>query len=453
MRILLIQPAKAPVTIGGEDVFIYEPLALEYIGAGVAGNHDVRILDMRLDKNLNKTLYEFNPDIVGITAYTVHVNGVKELFRKIKEFNPVILTVAGGHHASVAPLDFMTPNIDLVVTGEGVFAFNEIIRRFEKGENFDGIPGVAICKKDRLIMPQCLSPIELDSLPFPDRKLTAQYRKHYYSEWMRPLASIRTSKGCPYRCSFCALWKLAGGHYFRRKPEKVLEEIAGIEEEFIFFADDESLVDTERMKTLALLIKNAGIKKQYFLYGRGDTIAGNPELLELWKEIGLQRVFVGLEFFRDEDLKYIKKGSHVSDNEKAVKILQSLDIDIYASFIIRPEFKKEDFRAFIEYCQGLDLNFASFAMLTPLPGTDFFEEVKDKLITRNYDLFDFVHTQLPTAMPLKEFFNEYFELYKKSVPFRKSISFLKKFPMKEIPSILNISYKALKRIKNAYRDY
>ncbi|MBU0494347.1 MAG: cobalamin B12-binding domain-containing protein [Chloroflexi bacterium] len=85
MKILLIEPHKSPVTIGGEDVFLYEPLALEYVAAGVAPDHDVRILDLRLEKDLLGVFADFNPDIVGITAYTVHVNVVKKLFEQVKQ--------------------------------------------------------------------------------------------------------------------------------------------------------------------------------------------------------------------------------------------------------------------------------------------------------------------------------------------------------------------------------
>ncbi|MBI5207837.1 MAG: radical SAM protein [Candidatus Firestonebacteria bacterium] len=113
----------------------------------------------------------------------------------------------------------------------------------------------------------------------------------------------KTSKGCHFKCRFCALWKLTGGQYLTREPENIVKELEQIEEDFVFFADDESLLDTERMKTLAEHIKKAGIKKQYFLYGRSDTIVKNPNLIKKWKGIGLKRVFVGLEFFRDEDLK------------------------------------------------------------------------------------------------------------------------------------------------------
>src|SRR4030043_728706 len=105
MKILLIEPAKTPLTIGGEDVFIYEPLSLEYIAAGVAQDHDVKILDLRLEKNLQEILASFSPDVVGITAYTVHVNTVKKLFEEIKGWNPKALTVVGGNHATLAAED------------------------------------------------------------------------------------------------------------------------------------------------------------------------------------------------------------------------------------------------------------------------------------------------------------------------------------------------------------
>jgi len=454
MKILLVEPAKVSLTIGGEDVFIYEPLALEYIAASVVTDHDVKILDLRLEKDLEGVLRDFCPDVVGITSYTVHVNTVKTLFEKIKRWNPEILTVVGGHHATMVPEDFLSPHIDLIVTGEGVFAFKEIITRFEKGDGFHDIPGIAFTKGDSLVKTDRPPGVDLDAFPFPDRKLTVKYRKQYYSEWMKPLASIRTSKGCPHRCNFCALWKLTGGRYFRRNPERVVEELYGIDEKYVFFADDESLVDAPRMKTLATLIKNAGIKNQYFLYGRSDTIARNPELLKMWRDIGLERVFVGLEFFTDEDLKYIRKGSSTSDNEKAVRILQDLDIDIYASFIVRPEFNKKDFIGFRRYCRRLGLTFPSFAVLTPLPGTDFYEEVKAQLITHNYDYFDFIHTLLPTVLPLKEFYREYYNLYKKAVPFRKQfLLILKKFPLREIPSLKKKSKRILNQLKNAYKDY
>lgn len=453
MKILLIEPAKSPLSIGGEDLYLFESLALEYIAAGVARHHDVRILDMRLDKDLQGTFEDFRPDVVGITSYTVHVNIVRTIAGLIKIWNPQVLVVVGGHHATVAPEDFVSLHIDLIVMGEGVFAFREIVDRFREGRDFDRIPGVAFSRGENLIIGAPPAEVELDAMPLPERSLTAEYRKHYYADWMKPLASLRTSKGCPHKCSFCAMWKISKGQYLTRSPEGILDELSAIKEKYVFFADDESLLDTERMAELARLIKAAGIRKRYYLYGRSDTIARNPELLAQWKEIGLERVFVGLEFFKAEDLKFVRKSSTLDDNREAVRILHDLEIDEHASLIVKPEFTRDDFRALRQYCLDLELGYAGCAILTPLPGTDLYDDVKDRMLTQNYDYFDFIHTVLPTRLPLREFYEEYYLLLRKAVPGGRQIAFLQKHPWKEIPSTLLKAFRIYRKLRKAYMDY
>ena len=453
MRVLLIEPSKSPISMAGEDVFLFEPLALEYVAAGVSSDHEVRILDQRIDDSVEETMADFHPHVVGITGYTVHVNRMKLLAERARTASPEILTVVGGHHATVAPHDFDSPFIDVVVVGDGVRSFRELVRRFEEGESFDEIPGAWV--RDGGVLQEGAAPeiCDLDDLPFPDRSLTASYRHAYYSEYMQPLASIRTSKGCPFRCNFCALWKIAGGKYLKRKPEKIVEELAGIDEEFVFFADDESLVDVPRMKRLAELIWDAGLHKRYFLYGRSDTISKHPDLLAMWRDIGLERVFIGLEFFRDSDLEFINKGSTTDNNLAAVRVMQDLGIDIYASFIVRPEFTVDDFTEFRNYCRSLGIGFASFAVLTPLPGTDLYDEVQDRLLTREPEYFDFIHTVLPTALPLEEFYEQLYKLYTKSIPVRKVFAFMSKFRLRDVPASLAKFQRWSKRLRTLHTDY
>jgi len=452
MKILLVQPPKPEKALGGEDFSIFEPLALEYLAAGV-GDHDIRILDMRLDPNLDSILHDYQPDVVGLTSYTVHINTVKKLFEQIRLFNPDIVTIVGGHHATVMTEDFYMPFIDIIVVGQGIFPFREIVERLEKKMELWDIPGAVRIDNGPVVIRWEDHNTDLDAFPFPRRDLTAHYRKSYFSEWMKPLASIRTSRGCLFRCNFCALWKLAEGHYFTRKPECIVEELGMIKEKYIFFADDESLLDTKRMGALAELIQRAGIQKRYFLYGRSDTIVKHPELIEQWKQIGLERVFVGLEFMRDADLKSVNKGSTVETNRKAIKILKNLNIDIFPTFIVRPEFDKKDFEDLRKCCLDLDLEFIGFSVLTPLPGTDLYNEVRGRLITSNYDYFDFFHTLMPTTLPTKDFYSELTTLYKRSRSLKNQIKLIRKYHFLELPSLFRAYGALLKRLSTLAEDY
>jgi hopanoid C-3 methylase len=453
VKILLIQPPKPEVALGGEDFSIFEPLALEYLAAAVERSHEIRILDMRLEPDLDAVLDRFRPRVVGLTAYTVHVNTVKTLSRRIKAFDPAITVIVGGHHATVMPEDFRTASIDVVVAGEGVGPFREVISRLERHQPLGEIPDAVCLETGGIVINQTYSGFDLDALPFPRRDLTAAYRDSYFSEWMKPLASIRTSMGCCYRCCFCALWKLTGGRYLARTPERIVEELRTITEKYVFFADDESLLDTERMRVLADLITQAGISKRYFVYGRSDTIVRHPELLEQWKGIGLERVFVGLECIRDADLKSIRKGSTVAYNVAAVKILKRLGLDIWPMFIVRPDFTRQDFADLCKYCRELEFEFIGFSVLTPLPGTDLYREAKHRLITCNYDFFDFFHTLLPTSLPKDRFYRELVILFRRSRSLRNQMRLLLKYPVRELPPLFRAYAAFMKRLQRLAGDY
>ena len=161
----------------------------------------------------------------------------------------------------------------------------------------------------------------------------------------------------------------------------------------------------------------------------------------------------GAESFKDEDLQSVRKRSTIADNDKAVAILHDLEIQLYASFILRPEFSREDLVALRRYCRKLGLHYAGFAMLTPLPGTDLYEEVKHELIADNYDFFDMIHTLLPTRLPLSDFYEEYCQLYKKAIAPTKGLAFVAKYRWKEIPSIMAKMFWWYKRLRTAHLDY
>jgi len=452
MKILLVQPPSSdPLS---DRVFLFEPLGLEYLGAGLKlDGHEVEVLDARLTPDVESACRRFQPQVVGITGYTSQLNIIRNMTRNLKAAFPELRIVVGGHHATVSPNDFNVPTIDAVVIGEGVFALREIVAAFSTGRSLLEIKGVAVPAQDSMRFGPARSYTNLDELPFPDRSLTTVHRHNYFSEWFKPLASLRTSLGCTGRCNFCALWSITGGKYLRRSPESVVEELKEVAEPNVFFCDDESMLDTQRMARLADLIKAAGIRKNYFLYGRVDTIVKHPELFAKWAKIGLAQVFVGMEDYSDVRLEAMHKGITSAQQAEAVRILDTLGIMMYASYMVDPAYTREDFRNLLQYVRSMKHKYATFTVQTPLPGTQLYAERKHELLSREPELFDMVHTLLPTTLPLKEFYAEYAGLWTKAVPMYRVLPTLARFGIHGMLQRIRLFGVFLKRAKTAYLDY
>ena len=452
MKVLLIQPPSYdPLT---DEIFLFEPLALEYLGAGLKNNgHDVLLLDARIEPDYECIFRQFQPDAVGLTGFTSQVNIIKGIAKRLKDISPETLIIVGGHHATVRPDDFNTTQIDVVVIGEGVFTLQEILCSVATGSSFLHIDGIAVSQADGMIFSNPRPYTELDKLPFPDRTLTASYRNRYFSEWFKPLASVRTSLGCTARCTFCALWKITDGKYLRRTPERVVEELLTVAEPNVFFCDDESMCDVKRMDRLADLIAASGIRKKYFLYGRVDTIVNHPELFAKWAKIGLVQVFVGMEDFSATRLKAMKKGISTEQQAEAVRVLDNLGIMMYASYMVDPAYTAEDFKSLQQFVRKMNHKYATFTVMTPLPGTELYDASKDCLLSDKPELYDMLHPLLPTTLPIQDFFKELANLWLKAVPLYKVLPTLFRFGFHGMLIRLKIFSRVMEKFKNMHLDY
>jgi len=218
MRILLIKPPLNRNLLAPNND---ELLELEYVAAAVK-DHEVDILDMRIDKNLWKKLGNFQPDLVGITAYTCDVRVAKDVLQEVKKFSNNIKTVVGGHHATVLPIDFALPFVDAIFIGMADHSFSQYVGLLDSGRDVGETNNIALVKDGNLHFTKVIPfDIDLDSLPFPARDLTRHYRKNYRDSMKNITGLIVTSRGCPYRCTFCACWKVMKGKYITRSPESV----------------------------------------------------------------------------------------------------------------------------------------------------------------------------------------------------------------------------------------
>ena len=412
MKILLVEPPANSHDIVTGVVGLAEPLALECV-ASTLSSHDVRILDMRIDCNLLREMERFKPDVVGTTCYAVGVYVAKKVLREAKKFDSGVVTVIGGHHATLIPEDFFEDFVDAVVIGEGEETFKELVDRLEQGKDISNVMGIACRKDGRFLVTDERPLLNLDDLPFPRRELIEKYRDKYFRASWHPITSLYTSRGCPFRCSFCSMWKVNRGKYRVRSAESVVRELETIPEKHIDFIDDNTLADVERAYRLYELIKEKGLRKIYKVYARSDTVAKHPDLIKKWKEIGLGLILIGFESFKNEDLRKWNKKTSIEQNEEALRVLKENDVESAAYFVIDPEFDRKDFGLLSEYIEEKGLTHPIFTICIPLPGTDMYEEKKEK-VSKNYELFDFYHVVERTKLPKREFYKCFVNLYKRA---------------------------------------
>lgn len=395
-----------------------EPLALEYIAAGLYKDNDVFILDERIETDLIKRIEEIEPHIVGISSLTCNINKAVKLCQATKKINPNIYTVIGGSHVSMVPASVTDISVDFMILGEGIYTFQKMVEKLSLNQkDFSEIVGLMYRdKNNQFIHPESQRIYDIAKFPLPLRT----YKTNDYSMIMRinkelkryPVTSMILSSGCPYKCNFCSVWHLKNGKYYKRTPQSIVEELKLIPNEIIYIADDESMIDKSYVVDVFTAIEKAGINKKFIMYGRCDTIIRNPDLIPFLKERGVIRINIGIESPTNNGLESLNKEISTSDHEKALEILFKHNMNIFAFFIVDPNYSEKDFTRLKDYVFHLGLDsLAVFSILTPLPGTSLAESLRDSVTSRNYDLYDCAHAVLPTKVPLEEFYILFRTLY------------------------------------------
>lgn len=362
---------------------VVEPLGLAYLAAMIENIVSVDIVDC-IAKELSLvecTKRVEGSDVVGISSVTSNVHIALMLAIRIKHATPNVKIIFGGIHPSLYPLEILKrKEVDVVVIGEGEYVLHEILNCWNNEEDIDGIAGIAF-KRDGEIIVNPLRPQEkmLDQFPFPARHLLPMelYRPFVYLR--KPARAIISSRGCPFLCVFCCR-DISGRRYRLRKPEKVIEEIKELSEKWnskeIDFQDPVFGLNENWVRKFCKMLINEKLDLVWSALTRVDLV--DKKLLRLMKKAGCWMLYYGIEAGNQQLLNNIKKKTTLELIRKSVQLTSSIGIKTWGSFMFAlpgedPKLAEDT----LSFAKSLPLDFASFHLTTPFPGTELWKDYKN----------------------------------------------------------------------------
>jgi anaerobic magnesium-protoporphyrin IX monomethyl ester cyclase len=367
--------------------------------AAQTDRHDVRVADMviwrrQAPARFVRTLQEFRPRIVGLSAMTFQYETARHFAALAKQVDPGILTALGGYHATLFSDEIASSpdsrQWDFLVRGEGDFAFGELLDCVEAGgAALEAVLGLSWKQDGNFVHnpPRPLADLSRLKIPARDKRLARGFHMYF-----RRADAIETSRGCLHLCNFCSIREMYGRSFRLFPIERVL---ADVEDAYargarhIFCTDDNITLDMDRFEVLmdgiiGLKLRNLVITTQASPIG----FANRPGIAKKMVQAGFVSVFLGIENVSAKSLRAMAKPNTVEAIKRGVAELQREDISVIAGLINGlPHDDAESIRENYAFIKGLGINSVMDQLLTPYPKTDLRKEMLKQGLVANHDDF------------------------------------------------------------------
>ena len=387
--VLLIYPFFKPAL--DRSVFRFPPLGIAYLAASLRKEgYVVQLLDctfLSKRKALQQAV-ETRAEIVGIYAMVTMAEDAMEFARHLRQ--QTRLLIAGGPLPTCDPLPFLEV-FDVIVRGEGEHTLVHLLHNYQKGTDFNSIPGIAFRRsgsakgsgKPRTIITEPGGfEKNLDRIPFPARDLfpNKEYQQHSRKKSGYTITTIMSTRGCPYRCEFCSN-VIFGGSYRERSARNVADEIEqalNLGYDRISFADDVFTLNKKRVLQICTEIEKRKLHFAWECLGRVDSL--DEATAFAMKETGCYRIYFGIESGSQRILDLMQKKITVQQARDAVEIAHKTGMEVGAFFIIGyPGETTSTILETIHFATSLHVDYLGLTLPYPLPGTPLYERVKTKI--------------------------------------------------------------------------
>lgn len=333
--------------------------------------------------------YVENCDLVCISTITSTSIRAYKVADRLKNLG--IPVVMGGAHPSFMAEESLL-HADYVVRGEGDHAITELIDYLEKGTpELKDIQGLSYRDGEGGFLHTPDRPLlqDLDSLPAPDFGLVHNWKS-------TSIFPISTSRGCPFNCKFCSVIQMFGRQYRFKSVDTVMSELCQVEKyskKSAFFVDDNFTANKRRTKELLRAMIPAKLPFTWSAQVRTD-VAKDKELLRLMHDAGCDIVHIGFESINPATLEAFNKKQNLEEIVRCIKTVKDAGIQIHGMFVIGADTDTVDtIKKTADFARNLGIDTVQFMMLTPLPGTPFYFEMKEagRLLHTDWSKYDAHH--------------------------------------------------------------
>lgn len=399
-------------------VAIIPPTSLLTIAACLErAGHEVMILDadgLGLDFEASiKHILSYEPDYVGITAMTATMDIAARLCECVKKVNPKITTLLGGVHATALPIRTIEEYsfVDFLVKGEGEHTVVKLIEILNSGDSPDDLEGVTFRKGSNIIdNPRPKQIFNLDDLPLPAYHLLdySNYRAYGWNGWENgvraPVGVLYTARGCYRNCTFCSSKIVLGRGIRCFSIERVMEELNLLVNHYnikiLYIQDDTFAVNKKRSMAICEEILKRGYKLEIMIAARCNEV--DIELYKKFKEAGVNWCCYGIESGNQQILDSIRKKITLEEVYNSFEVANRVGFYVGGNFMLGlPHETWETAMDTINLAnKELEMDYASFAICVPYPGTDIYNDAIRKGIKMpDWNGFGLVNTP---PIPLSE---------------------------------------------------
>lgn len=367
MKILLIAPASGNWRSVGTGrwfngkTFRFSLLSLSTVAALTPPEHSVTIVD----EQIQDVPWEADVDLVGITCMTAAAPRAYEIARHFRSRGvPVVL---GGMHPTLCSEEALH-HADAVVAGEAQGVWERVLDDARHG----ALHG--LYRNTRMGSGMVIHPA-----------ITLLERGRYLT-----LNAIEATRGCPKGCAFCAVSAYHQRQHKKYRVDDVIERIKNTQGRFLIFVDDHLTADLEYAREL--FERMVPLRKRWVSQMTLEA-AQDEGFVQLMRDSGCVGVFVGMETFNADNLDAVHKGFHrVEQYREAVKVFHRNGIGVEAGIVFGfDQDEPEVFEETLHQLEIFEVDAVQFSILTPLPGTPFYESMQHRILDRYWGHYDFHH--------------------------------------------------------------